>query len=503
MQEPLPLEKRWALGLSFLSALLLILAFPYTRLVWLSFVALVPLMLALRGQGWRRGLLVGLVHGFVFQSYIMWWANFFGFPAFLFLAGYKALLPTLFGALWGELSRRHPSRFPVAFVFGWVGLEYLQTFGPFGVTWGMLSHTWARTPVVLQSCSLLGPWIGSLLLLVCNAAIFQWLRPAPRPGRRAWLGVAGLLLLVNGLYGAWRLDSDFGPGQTVTVASVQVSMGRDVRWDPAFAEVALARLRSLSTEAATRGARFIVWPETAIPYRGFLKSPQLSFQIAMLARELKAWLVVGSIEKVGDEHDHTLNSASLISPDGAYEGRYDKQRLVPGGEYLPLESWLRPYKIFDRVMRYLPGQGNGVLHCPDLGIRPGLLICFESMVPFLARDRVRDGCDLLVVPTNDGWFGANPAIQHHFEMAIFRAIEQGRPLVQCGNTGVSGMIDERGRVLVETPIDEMHVIVSPVVARTGVTLYHRVGDILPGISLLIFFLAGVWPKGANRAKGKD
>lgn len=103
------------------------LAFPFTRVFPLTLVCLVPLMLALREQGWLRGLLLGLLFGFVFQSYIMFWANFFGPPAYLFLAGYKTVLPGFFGMLWGWLSRRRPELFPLVFVTGWVVLEYLQT----------------------------------------------------------------------------------------------------------------------------------------------------------------------------------------------------------------------------------------------------------------------------------------------------------------------------------------------------------------------------------------
>ena len=502
MREPLPF--RWALSLCSGSALLLILAFPYTRCWPLTFFCLVPLMLALRGQGALRGVLFGMLHGFLFQSYIMFWANFFGPPAYLFLAGYKTVLPALFGGLWGWLSRRSSRGLPLAFVSGWVGLEYLQTFGPFGVTWGMLSHAWSRLPVALQGCSLLGPWTWSLVLLMVNASLYVALRPECKSQRRPWWLATAVALGLNFGFGVWRLEQDWGPGVPFVAASVQNSMGRNVRWDPRFAQLALEKLERLTCEAASHGARLIVWPETAIPFRDFRRLPNLTLQVGMLGLTTHSWLIVGSIEKVGDEAQHTLNSASLISPQGGFEGRYDKQRLVPGGEYLPLESWLRPYKIFDRVMRYQPGpESVGVFSCPELKIHPGMLICFESMVPYLAAQRVRDGADVLVVATNDGWFGSDPAIVHHFEMAIFRAIEQGRPVIQCGTTGISGMIDGRGRVLRETPISQEAVAVCPLQARTGRTLYARLGDVLPWLALTLFLACLGWARGTQPEAGKD
>lgn len=311
-----------------------------------------------------------------------------------------------------------------------------------------------------------------------------------------------VLWLAALVFGQWRLQQAWNLGPTFTAAAVQNSMGRDVRWDPNYAQIAIQNLEKLTLRAAERGAKLIVWPETAIPYRGFRKIPQLTFEIGLLALKSKSYLIVGSIEKAEDEFKHTLNSASLITPQGAFEGQYDKQRLVPGGEYLPLEKWLRSYPIFDRVMNYTAGKNStGVFNCTELGIHPGILICFESMVPYLAAQRVRDGSDVLVVATNDGWFGDNPAIAHHFEMAILRAVEQGRPVIQCGNTGISGMIDQCGRILEETPINQPAVAVHQLTACRQITVYAHIGDVLAWLSLGIFILCLLSPKGREAPAG--
>lgn len=488
--------------LSLFSALLLILAFPYQRWVFLSVVGLIPLLLALRGQGWRRGLWLGGLHGLVFHGALMGWALYFDLLPYLFLACNKALLPALFGALWGGLSARRPQLLPFAFVSGWVFLEYLQTWGPFGATWGMLSHCWARQPLVLQSVSLLGPWVGSFLLVMLQATGYCWLRPECRGQRRVWSSLSVLLIGLNVIYGSWRLGQPAEEAEAVTVALAQVSMSREERWDPALAEESMGRLEAQTRQAAESGATLVVWPETAIPYRGFLADANLTYRVGLLARELGVWLIVGSIEKVGDEFQHTWNSASLVSPEGGYEGRYDKQRLVPGGEYLPLGAWMRRYRLFDRIMRYLPGQGSGVFQVPGLPLRPGLLICFESMVPYLAARRVAEGADVLLVPTNDAWLGQHPAIYHHFEMGVFRALEQGRPLLQCGNTGVSGWIDERGRILLETAID---VRATPVVRVWPLhlkTLYQQVGDLLAWMAGVSFLVSLILARGAIKWRKK-
>ncbi len=488
MSTPLPLSLSRATGLCSLSALLLILAFPYARMSWLTALALVPYLLALRGQTWKRGALLGAWHGFLFQGYIMSWAAFFGIPAFLFLALYKTVLPACLGALLASVSRRQPRGFEMLFLLGWMSLEYCQTFGPFGVTWGMLSHAFARFPIFIQSCSLLGPSAPSLVLLLLNLALYAGWSGNPR--RRLWWSAGLAALGANLAFGYWRLSLVPPSAPRMPVGVAQLAMGRDVKWDPGFAREAMMRAYRLSLEASQQGAQLVVWPETAIPYRGFLRDPNLTHEIAMLARQCRAWLLVGSIEKVPDDPaEHTLNTLSLVSPEGEYEGRYDKQRLVPGGEYLPLERWLRRYRIFDPVMNYAAGQHPGVVTLTGSPVRLGLLICFESMVPFLSRDRAAQGAQILVVSTNDGWFGRNPAIVHHFEMAIFRALEQGLPVVQSANTGISGMVDAYGRVLKETEIDKVCSIVAEVpLLPLGPTLYHRIGDLLPQACLFFFLL---------------
>lgn len=498
-----PLHMRWALVLSVLSAVLLLLAFPYTRVYPLTLVALVPFLMALRGQGARRGVLLGAVHGCIVQGCLMFWSNFFGPPAFLFLALYKALLPTVFGGLVGWLAARRPQLLPAGFLTGWVALEYLQTFGPFGVTWGMLSHAWARHPLPIQISALLGPWALSAALLLVNISVFVLLQSAWKEQRKAWLSLTAAAWLFTMAFGSWRLGQEWPRDQTIRLGAVQVNMGRDVKWDPNYARFALDRLLQMTRDAAGQGAQVIVWPETAVPFRGFLADPRLTYEIALLAREVQAWLVVGSIERVAnDPQRHTLNAASLVSPEGEYKARYDKQRLVPGGEYLPLSAYLRDYKIFDRVMRYLPGTGDGLFDCPDNKARGGMLICFESMVPYLAAERVAGGANFLIVATNDGWFASNPAIQHHFEMAIMRAVEQGKPVVQCGNTGVSGVIDGRGIVRAETRINEAAVTVAEVGLEDGFTLYQRLGDVLAHLCLALFVISLLGAKGSTTATGK-
>ena len=492
LKFPLPFHQ--AALFAILSGFLLIFAFPYTRLLGLAFVALVPLELALRGQGWLRGAILGFVGMVPFNGYLMWWSNFFGPPAFLALAAERTFVWFIFGGLLGRLRTNHPRIRLWSFAAGWTFCEYLRIYGPLGCTWGNLSHALAPYPIWIQANSLFGPWTLSFAIAFCNAWLAQlvvlrrrW--PILKPDAIAGVSFFALIFI----FGAVRLSTIPAAAESLKVGIVQPNMERGVRWDPRFSEMSLAKLETGTLLASQEGARLVVWPETAVPYRDFLRNPNLTMRIGMLARTCSSYIVVGSIEMEHDAANHTYNSASLVTPDGAFEGRYDKQRLVAGGEYLPFENWLRPFSIFNRVMRFLPGKLDGIFTMkePKRPIKLGLLICFESMVPYLPLRRTEKGADILVVPTNDGWFGENSALVHHFEMAMMRAVESGRPVVQSGNTGISGAVDAYGRLLARTLPNHEERLVFDLPLHSPRTLYAILGDFFPVLmGVLWIFLMG-------------
>jgi len=490
---PLPFWQ--AVLLAAATALLLTLSFPHARLHFLAWLALIPFLLACRGQGVLRGTVLGLVLGIGFQASLLSWALFFGPLALVGLVLFKSVAPALLGAVLG--LRRPGGAVGDAFfaASSWVAVEFLQTLGPLGITWGMLGHTQARVPVLIQVGALVGPWGLSFVLAWTNAAVAGWvvrwrasgLREGTRRAGPALAWAAGICALAL-LFGAWRLaHPPVASGPPLTWGVVQVSMPQDVKWDPAFQAETMERLEALTRQAAAQGAQVVVWPETSIPYRGFLQMPGLMTRVSRLARDLGVWLLVGSIESAG--HQATLNTASLFSPQGRLAGRHDKHRLVPFGEFLPWKRYLPPLPQLDLVMNYLPGPRP---HPLDLGGTPvGVLICYESMVSHLPADLVGQGARFLVVPTNDAWFGETSAAAHHFDMAILRAVETGRPTIQAGNTGISGFVSATGEVLSETRLMERGVRVALLAPVSEETLYTRVGDLLAWACAGWVLLAGL------------
>lgn len=407
-----------------------------------------------------------------FQYSMLSWATVFGAAAQVALVGYKAVGPALMGALLGYYRPRTPLLGALFGTCAWITMEYYQLLGPLGMTWGMLSHTQARELSLIQIGELTGPWGLSFVIAYANASLAElvWARKRALPA----LGLAALLVVGTLGYGAVRLQRSWGNGEPLKWGVVQTSMEQQNRWNPNFREEIMSRLQRLTAEAARDGAKVILWPETSMPYHFFLDTQPLRERVSMLAQSNQAYLVVGSIER-GSTPKTTRNVVSLIAPTGEFLDWSQKIRLVPFGEYLPLPEFMRDWHVFDRVMRYLPGDEQVLFSQPTPF---GVLICYESMVPHEPLHKVEIGAGVLAVVTNDAWFGKSSAAMHHFEMAIMRAVEMRRPVVQCGNNGISGFILPSGQVVAESKLDEVVQLTQEVVPETYRTFYSRVGDLV-------------------------
>ena len=173
-----------------------------------------------------------------------------------------------------------------------------------------------------------------------------------------------------------------------------------------------------------------------------------------------------------------FNRALLLDPSGNTAGHYDKEHLVPFGEYVP--EWLNWNFLADLLQEvgvYTPGRSAAPLVHEDL--RLGMLICYEAVFPWLAQARVEQGANVLVDISNDGWFGRSPAALQHLYLASLRAVEQGRWLLRGTNTGISAIIDARGRVTVRGGQFEENTLWGRVRLQQGATIYHKLGLWLP------------------------
>jgi len=496
-----PLARALAVGA--LSGILLRLAYPPADQWWLGWVALVPLFAVVsaartRGSAAAAGfacgaaffgpLLVWIMGTIVRESHLpllicpLPW---------LLLVAYLAAYPALWGALTaGALHRYGPRALLLAPVF-WTGAEWLRGRVFTGFPWGLLGASQESSLVFAQSVALAGVF-GTTLVLACVSAALAAAteRGLPLVRRAALLGIPALLVGACWLWGTARMI-EAPPASPVEVACVQGAFGADP--DPARAGEILAVYQQMTRDAAAAGARLVLWPESATPL-AIEMHPSYRDAVETLSRETGAELVVASIG--GPAGGPYANSAYLVRPGtGVDPVRYDKIHLVPWGEYVPWPTWF-VRRFVDAIGEFETGQGPVIWDTAHARVSP--LICYEAIFPPLARAAAARGAGLLVNLTNDGWFGESAGPAQHLALARLRAIETALPMARCANTGISAVVDGRGRVLAESRIGERTVVSAALPAAAGTTPYLAIGESVPIACAILTLLATARELAARR-----
>jgi len=265
------------------------------------------------------------------------------------------------------------------------------------------------------------------------------------------------------------------------VGLVQGGIRQEDKWVPENAWSNVGRHVELSVQAAGEGARLVVWPESAVPFR-FDGDPLLAETLQGLARGQGIYLFFGNddVEAPADGGPRIYVGAKLLDPRGELVYRYRKIQLVPFGEYVPLRPLFTfggrvAAKLVAEVSDFSPGSEHTLA---DLdGRKLAGFICYEAIFPALVRAFAAKGAQLFVNITNDAWYGTTSAPHQHLAMAVFRAVENRRWLVRAANTGITAVVDPWGRVLGPTRLFAQTVLVRDVPFLAGVTPYTRYGDV--------------------------
>jgi apolipoprotein N-acyltransferase len=304
-------------------------------------------------------------------------------------------------------------------------------------------------------------------------------------------GAAGVLMLVIVVAGTGMLrmaDARLtGSGRVVRVGLVQGNVEQDMKWDPKFREPILSRYLRLSREAILSGAQVVVWPEASTPF--FLDRDSAYAQpIRALAAQTRTPFVIGTDEFDGQQ---VFNAATVLGADGRTRGSYRKIHLVPFGEYVPMKKLLFFVgPLVEAVSDFVPGTDFTVLDVGD-GVRASVAICYESTYPTLTRAFVNGGAELLLVITNDAWFGNSSAAYQHFQMGAMRAIETGRYLARAANTGITAVVDPYGRTVSRLDMFQPLTLTADVRLLDGRTIYTRVGDLVAWLCVALTAVVAV------------
>lgn len=486
--------------LSILSGVLLTLGFPKFDFYFVSWVALLPLFVALQGKNSKQALVLGFICGLAHYLTTLYWIRYVvyyygGIPLplailiLLLLCSYLAIYPATFALASHRLERR-----PWLWVFGlpavWVSLEWVRAHLLTGFPWANLGYTQTPLAPLIQVADITGVYGVSWLIVLVNTSIMACFG---RFRLRLSLAVALVGLIAVTIYGSWRLtmiENLQKQADPWTVAVVQGNIDQAHKWDPLYQQETLNRYLQLSLDAASHDPRpdLIVWPETAAPFFYGIEQ-KLTEQLNQMIREIGVPVLLGSpAAKVIDGQPRLLNSAYLIDPDGRVVADYAKQHLVPFGEYVPYQKILFfVHKLVEAAGNFAAGSDSSPMKID--GQRVGVLICYEAIFSELARVAVQHGATCFVNITNDAWFGSSSAPYQHREMAGWRSVEFRVPLLRSANTGISCIFDATGKTLGTIPLHEQGYLVADVHPIHIATFYAEWGDLFAW--LCVFIALGV------------
>jgi len=496
----------WLLVL--LSAVLQIVIFPLPNLYPLCWIALAPLLVALvrarqpntlqlnespkllPASPWQ-GFFLGYVCGILWYAGTCYWIyatmHQYGgmsapvaFLVLLLFCMYLGLYHGLFGFLVSLVAGGRDSLRPilVAAPCLWVFVELARTRVT-GFNWNLLGIAQVDNIPLARIAGATGVYGLSFEIMLVNTALAAAF--LVRREKRSVLLVAGLLAAVVLQTGRWIRPRASISDHTALLVQENVPVLEGADWTKTYFTDTLQELQRLSLyppNVPSRHFDLIIWPESPAPF--YTGDAFFRGAVSELAREANTWVIVGSIGVRNSMQTplppmQLFNSAALVNPQGDWTARYDKMHLVPFGEYVP----------FPRVFAFAGGltaavgdfaKGTSRAALDVDGTKVGVFICYESIFPDEVRQFAKNGAQVLVNISNDGWYGDSGAYAQHLAQTRMRAIENARWILSATNTGVTASIDPYGRIVTRADRKIRTALAGPYALTSVTTFYTRYGD---------------------------
>jgi apolipoprotein N-acyltransferase len=515
MISPVLIQHLITYGPAVISGIILVLCFPKPDLFLMAWVALVPFLLSLYNKGPKQAFKTGLFFGIPYFFGTLYWIyhsiNHYGgisLPAsisiVILLCLYLSLYPGLFAVLFSITIRK--TRLPallIAPVF-WVVLEFLRTYVFTGFPWSSIGYSQYQFLAVIQIADITGIYGVSFLVVAVNGALAdlfllkQRTRDIPLfPLSYTLIGFVVLVALAGTtiIYGQMKLREQ-RDGKQIRASIIQGNIEQDRKWEPEYQNAVIATYKDLSLKAAGFSPSIVVWPETAVPFF-FMADKTYSRDLIEFQRQLNSHLLFGTILVKGTQGNRHLlaNSAVVLNESGKVTYTYDKIHLVPFGEYVPLQKLLFFInKLVVGIGDYVHGNNYLRADTPSGSFAP--LICYEIIFPGLVRKFYSNGGDYMVNITNDAWFGKTSGPYQHFSMAVFRAVENRKPVIRAANTGISGFIDSNGKIISLTDLFQKAILTEDIKTDSTVSFYAKYGDLFSYLCIVfsVILLANVMSK---------
>ena len=515
----LPPNFFWAI----VSALLLLLSFPPFDCGFLAWFGLAPLLFALRQKGALAASGLAFLFGCLFSLGTFYW-----FLTFLEINSFKFILMiiafSLYFLIFGYLYRQICRVIGPFIIIGapslWVAIEYVRSNLSFlSFPWNLIGYSQYRYLSIIQISDIAGIYGISFLIVMVNQLLSQGFDLIESQNQSIFFRsklnfnntfpiVLTVLILISTLVYGKVSRTLPESNKHLRVASIQANVVIRDNMSVAEQKDHLKAYQQLTNEVVDKKPALIVWPASSLPAP--ITSPLVYYTVSRLARETGAYLLVGGAaqEKLSTPkpgHSSYSNSEILFDSSGRIRQRYNKIKLVPFNEYIPLQgkfSW--PKWVTSLKYSFISGSKYTLFKVS--GVRFGAPICWESMFPEIFRRFVKQGAQFMVCVTNEAFYGRNQAPYVTMITNVFRAVENKVAIVRAATTGISVFINPDGEI-VERIKDNSGkdlyvsgVLVRDVPIRNKKTFYTLHGDIftyvvvsLTAIIILISLAVKKWP----------
>ena len=465
----------------------------YGLFAWVSFIPLLHIISKFKPDS--KPFIIGYIFGISYNLVAFYWiALNSGTSFFIALCSLIAAISYL-SVFWGLLTtfiyqiKNYVFRL-IIFPFAVVLMEWLRSLGPLGFPWSNLALTQINLLPLVQIMDITGSYGVSALVLIINTVLYYFLINLNKSSLfLLCLSFLSLLLLWN--VGTKKIDNYNKYSKTFEVAVIQPNINPNSKWDSINKEIIKSKLDSLYEMALNLKPDLILFPETAYPtYLRFDQTIRNYLQKKVSLTGIST--LVGTVDrkKSKEQKNNYFNSSFYFTKNKDIQ-IYNKTHLVPFAEYVPFSDII---PIFKRLNF---GQGNfekgKEISIFDLnGLKFSNIICYESSIPGIINQIVRNGVNFLTIQTNDGWLGNSIGPIQHYNIAKIRAIENRIPVVRSGNNGVSGMILPNGISINEKSFGVTSVFrVSVPIVKPG-TFFSQNGNIFVILCLALTIIILLW-----------
>jgi apolipoprotein N-acyltransferase len=493
------------IALALLTGILLALSFPPFKSGFIAYGALIPFFILLENKhgrtAWRWGYITGLCIAVFTLSWIAWAT----FPGLIGVLMIWPLYIALFAWLFTFLYQRFSYFAYMIAPFLWTSIEYLQSLSELAFPWNHLGYTQSYFLPLIQYAeftSVYGVsfWIVLINILLLAAYKFHNIRRQMATA----IALTAIVFAIPLFYGLQRMK-EIDPNPTIKVSLIQGNLDPNEKWDIHLYENNFALYEQLTVQALKEKPDLVVWPETAVPF--YLRSePKYLAKLHTMLDSSFAALLTGSLDyKYLDDGSYIYYNCAFFLESGRQRlQHYDKMKLVPFSERVPYKKYF-PFNVMKKVfwnfglgdyglgkaVSGFDGRFRKTCAAPPAertGVydyKTAVAICYEADFSEHVRKYVNNGAELLVLITNDAWFGKTSAPFQHNQIAVFRAIENRRDIARCANTGISCFIDHYGRVRNATKIYTQAAITGDVRLNDERTFFTRRGHVFVAVMATI------------------